>query len=84
LNVDPVSTSARQLAQVAVFTTLQPVLQPQVTGSAGTRKSTQAEQRSQRVPELPPDLVFLFGSRTNEDGRRGTAAETQIGSTFRF
>jgi len=32
------------------------------------------------------DLVaeFLLGTRVNHDGQRGSATQTQIGSTFRF
>jgi hypothetical protein len=36
------------------------------------------------IPRLDLVTEFLFGSRTNKDGARGSAAQTQIGSTFRF
>jgi hypothetical protein len=36
------------------------------------------------IPRIDLVAEFLFGSRTNKDGRRGRAAQTQIGSTFRF
>lgn len=36
------------------------------------------------IPRLDLVTEFLWGTRTNKDGRRGFAAQTQIGSTFRF
>jgi len=36
------------------------------------------------IPRLDLVTEFLFGSRTNKNGQRGSAAQTQIGSTFRF
>jgi hypothetical protein len=36
------------------------------------------------VPRMDLVAEFLAGNRTNKDGRRGSAAQTQIGSTFRF
>jgi hypothetical protein len=36
------------------------------------------------IPRLDLVAEFLAGTRTNKDGRRGSAAQTQIGSTFRF
>lgn len=36
------------------------------------------------IPRLDLVTEFLWGTRINKDGRRGFAAQTQIGSTFRF
>jgi hypothetical protein len=36
------------------------------------------------IPRLDLVTEFLWGRRENKDGQRGTAAQTQIGSTFRF
>jgi len=36
------------------------------------------------IPRLDLVTEFLWGRRYNKDGQRGTAAQTQIGSTFRF
>ena len=36
------------------------------------------------IPRLDLVTELLFGNRTNKDGRRGSATQTQIGSTFRF
>jgi hypothetical protein len=36
------------------------------------------------IPRLDLVTEFLFGNRTNKDGRHGSAAQTQIGSSFRF
>jgi hypothetical protein len=36
------------------------------------------------IPRLDLVTEFLWGTRTNKDGQRGFAAQTQIGSTFRF
>ena len=36
------------------------------------------------IPRLDLVTEFLWGRRQNKDGQHGTAAQTQIGSTFRF
>ena len=36
------------------------------------------------IPRLDLVTEFLWGRRVNKDGRYGSAAQTQIGSTFRF
>ena len=36
------------------------------------------------IPRLDLVTEFLWGRRENKDGQHGTAAQTQIGSTFRF
>jgi hypothetical protein len=36
------------------------------------------------IPRLDLVSEFLWGDRQNKDGQRGFAAQTQIGSTFRF
>jgi hypothetical protein len=36
------------------------------------------------IPRVDLVTEFLWGCRVNKDGRRGSAAQTQIGSTFRF
>jgi hypothetical protein len=36
------------------------------------------------IPRMDLVTEFLWGRRVNNDGRRGSAAQTQIGSTFRF
>ena len=36
------------------------------------------------IPRLDLVTEFLWGDRQNKDGQRGFAAQTQIGSTFRF
>ena len=36
------------------------------------------------IPRLDLVTEFLWGRRVNKDGQYGTAAQTQIGSTFRF
>jgi hypothetical protein len=36
------------------------------------------------IPRIDLVTEFLWGRRVDKDGSRGTAAQTQIGSTFRF
>jgi hypothetical protein len=36
------------------------------------------------IPRIDLVTELLWGSRTNKDGRRATATQTQIGATFRF
>ena len=36
------------------------------------------------IPRLDLVTEFLWGDRQNKDGQNGSAAQTQIGSTFRF
>ena len=36
------------------------------------------------IPRLDLVTEFLWGRRENKDGQHGTAAQTQVGSTFRF